>query len=159
MLISSSLKNKTMGKRSTISSIYPQYRTIDGLAIRFAESDNAEQDAHALLLSPWPESIFAFEPVWTRLSERTHLVAVDLPGFGHSERRDALMSPKAMGEFIVHLADAFGLEEPHVVGPDIGTGAALFAASLYPGRLRQSRGRKRRFSIPFEPWRSIERMG
>src|SRR4030095_3463958 len=81
-------------------------------------------------------SIFAFEPVWTRLSERAHLVAVDLPGFGHSERRDSLMSPKAMGEFIVHLADAFALEEPHVVGPDIGTGAALFAASLYPGRLR-----------------------
>src|SRR4030095_1439313 len=80
-------------------------------------------------------SIFAFEPVWTRLSERAHLVAVDLPGFGHSERLDSLMSPKAMGEFIVHLADAFGLEELHVVGPDIGTGAALFAASLYPGRL------------------------
>ena len=125
-----------MEKTSAISSIYPQYRTIDGLAIRFAESDNAEQDAHALLLSPWPESIFAFEPVWSQLSERTHLVAVDLPGFGHSERRDSLMSPKAMGEFIVHLADAFGLEELHVVGPDIGTGAALFAASLYPGRLR-----------------------
>jgi pimeloyl-ACP methyl ester carboxylesterase len=28
------------------------------------------------------------------------------------------------------------MEQPHVVGPDIGTGAALFAAALYPGRLR-----------------------
>jgi pimeloyl-ACP methyl ester carboxylesterase len=63
-----------------------------------------------------------------------HLVAVDLPGFGQSERRDSLMSPKAMGEFIVRLADAFGLEKPHVVGPDIGTGASLFAAALAPGR-------------------------
>jgi pimeloyl-ACP methyl ester carboxylesterase len=41
-----------------------------------------------------------------------------------------------MGEFVVHLADAFGLEQPHVVGPDIGTSAALFAAALHPGRLR-----------------------
>jgi pimeloyl-ACP methyl ester carboxylesterase len=88
------------------------------------------------LLSPWPESLFAYEPTWSRLAEHTHLVAIDLPGFGHSERRDALLSPRAMGEFVVRVADAFGLENPHVVGPDVGTGAALFAAALYPGRLR-----------------------
>jgi pimeloyl-ACP methyl ester carboxylesterase len=88
------------------------------------------------LLSPWPESLFAFEPTWDGLAERAHLVAVDLPGFGHSQRSDALLSPRAMGEFVVALADAFGLENPHVIGPDIGTGASLFAAALHPGRLR-----------------------
>jgi pimeloyl-ACP methyl ester carboxylesterase len=41
-----------------------------------------------------------------------------------------------MGEFVARLVDAFGLEHPHVVGPDIGTGASLFAAGLHPGRLR-----------------------
>jgi pimeloyl-ACP methyl ester carboxylesterase len=41
-----------------------------------------------------------------------------------------------MGGFVLRLADAFGLEQPHAVGPDIGTGALLFAAALYPGRLR-----------------------
>jgi pimeloyl-ACP methyl ester carboxylesterase len=46
------------------------------------------------------------------------------------------MSPRAMGEFVVRVADAFGLEHPHVAGPDVGTGAAHFAAALYPGRLR-----------------------
>src|SRR6266566_6596949 len=115
-------------------SIQTQFRTIDGLSIRFAESE--ERDAHALLLSPWPESVFAFAPMWARLAEHTHLVAVDLPGFGHSERREALLSPRAMGGFVLRLADAFGLEQPHAVGPDIGTGALLFAAALYPGRLR-----------------------
>ena len=114
--------------------IETHFRTIDGLCIRFAESE--DRDDHALLLSPWPESVFAFEPTWTRLAEHTHLVAIDLPGFGHSQRCDGLLSPRAMGEFVIRLADAFGLENPHVVGPDIGTGASLFAASLYPGRLR-----------------------
>jgi pimeloyl-ACP methyl ester carboxylesterase len=111
-----------------------QFRTIDGLSIRFAESE--ERDDHALLLGPWPESLLAFEPTWARLAEHTHLVAVDLPGFGHSQRREALLSPRAMGEFVIRVADAFGLENPHVVGPDIGTGASLFAAALHPGRLR-----------------------
>lgn len=57
-----------------------------------------------------------------------------MPGFGRSERKDALMTPRAMGEFIVRAADAFGLEKPHLVGPDIGTSAALFAAATHAGR-------------------------
>ncbi len=114
--------------------INPRFRTIDGLSIRYAESE--DRDDHALLLSPWPESLYAFEPTWLRLAEHAHLVAVDLPGFGHSQRCDALLSPRAMGEFVARLADAFGLENPHVVGPDIGTGALLFAAAAQPGRFR-----------------------
>jgi pimeloyl-ACP methyl ester carboxylesterase len=122
---------------SSSSTIRPEFRAIDGLAVRVAESEGtATRDTQALLLSPWPESIYAFEPTWTKLAAHAHLVAVDLPGFGHSERRDALMSPRAMGEFIVRLADELGLEQPHVVGPDIGTPAALFSAALHPGRLR-----------------------
>src|SRR5262249_15310774 len=113
-------------------SIQPQVRTIDGLSIRYAESE--PRDDHALLLSPWPESIYSYEPTWTRLSEQTHLVAIDLPGFGQSERRDSLMSPRAMGEFLVRIADAFSLDQPHLVGPDVGTAASLFTAALHPGR-------------------------
>ena len=115
-------------------SIQTRVRIIDGLSIRYAESE--PRDDHALLLSPWPESIYCYEPTWTWLAEHMHLVAIDLPGFGQSERRDSLMSPKAMGGFVIRVADAFGLEQPHVLGPDVGTGASLFAAALSPGRLR-----------------------
>src|SRR5262245_10425396 len=110
----------------------PAFRIIDGVSIRFVES--ARRNADALLLSPWPESVFAYEPMWSRLAETTHLVALNLPGFGRSEGRDSLMSPRAMGEFIVRAADAFGLEHPHIVGPDVGTAASLFAAAAHPGR-------------------------
>ena len=114
--------------------IQMQFRVIDGLTVRFAQSE--DRGAHALLLSPWPESLLAFEPVWARLAQQVHLVAMDLPGFGHSQRRDTLLSPRAMGEFLIRAVDAFELEHPHVLGPDIGTAASLFAAALYPGRLR-----------------------
>ena len=78
---------------------------------------------------PWPERLLAFEPTWARLAELTHLVALDLPGSGHSQRRDALLSPRAMGEFLVHFADAFGLAHLHIVGPEVGSSASLFAAA------------------------------
>jgi pimeloyl-ACP methyl ester carboxylesterase len=41
------------------------------------------------MLSPWPESIFAYLPMWDALAARCSLIAVDLPGFGpptHSMR-------------------------------------------------------------------------
>jgi pimeloyl-ACP methyl ester carboxylesterase len=41
-----------------------------------------------------------------------------------------------MGEFVIQVADAFGLDSPHIVAPDVGTAAALFAAASHPGRLR-----------------------
>jgi len=116
------------------TSIRTQFKDIDGLSIRFAESEPRDQDA--LLLSPWPESLLAFDRIWDRLAEHAHLVAVDLPGYGHSERRDDLLSPQAMGEFVIRLADEFGLANPHVVAPDVGTAASLFAAAHHPGRLR-----------------------
>jgi pimeloyl-ACP methyl ester carboxylesterase len=70
--------------------------------------DRKGRNDHVLLLSPWPESLLAFEPIWARPAEHVHLVAIDLPGFGHFERRDSLLSPQAMGEFVIRVADAFG---------------------------------------------------
>jgi pimeloyl-ACP methyl ester carboxylesterase len=110
----------------------PTFRLVDGVSIRFAQS--SQRASCALLLSPWPESIFAYEAVWSTLARTAHLVAIDLPGFGRSERREALLSPRAMADFIVRVADEFRLDRPHVIGPDVGTSAALFAAARHPGR-------------------------
>jgi pimeloyl-ACP methyl ester carboxylesterase len=85
-----------------------------------------------VLTSPWPESVYAFAPIWSVLGRRFRLFAVDLPGFGASERRDDLLSPRAMGAFLVRLVDECELGRPHLVAPDVGTSAALFAAASSP---------------------------
>jgi len=102
---------------STRSPIKTQTRKIDGLSIRYAESER--RDVSAILLSPWPESLFTFEQMWLRLAEHAHLVAIDLPGFGHSERRNDLLTPSAMGEFIAHVAEEFGLTRHTQSGPTL----------------------------------------
>jgi pimeloyl-ACP methyl ester carboxylesterase len=119
---------------STRSPIKTQTRKIDGLSIRYAESE--PRDVSAILLSPWPESLFTFEQMWLRLAQHAHVVAIDLPGFGHSERRNDLLTSSAMGKFIAHVVEEFELTRPHAVGPDIGTSALLFTAAKHPGLLR-----------------------
>jgi pimeloyl-ACP methyl ester carboxylesterase len=103
-------------------------RTADGLVIRYAEAGEGA-DETVLLLNPWPESLFAWDTIWSRLARVARLVAIDLPGFGQSERRPELLSPRAMGMFLLRLVDEWELGRPHLVGPDVGTGAVLFAAS------------------------------
>jgi pimeloyl-ACP methyl ester carboxylesterase len=106
----------------------PREREADGLLIRYAETEGVE-DETVLLLNPWPESLFAWNSIWSSLARTARLVAIDLPGFGQSERRAELQSPRAMGGFLLRLIDEWGLGHPHVVGPDVGTGAVLFAAA------------------------------
>jgi pimeloyl-ACP methyl ester carboxylesterase len=108
-----------------------RWATVDGIRIRYAVSERAAEPL-ILLTSPWPESVYAFAPIWPLLEPRFGLLAVDLPGFGASERRDDLLSPSAMGGFLTRLIDGCGLGRPHLVGPDVGTSAALFAAAARP---------------------------
>ena len=113
---------------SANTQIVTRLRKADRLTIRYADSGGGG-DETVLLVNPWPESLFAWESIWSRLAQTARLVAIDLPGFGQSEGRADLLSPRAMGSFLLRLIDEWGLGHPHVVGPDVGTGAVLFAAA------------------------------
>jgi pimeloyl-ACP methyl ester carboxylesterase len=119
---------------STTTTPQVRFRSIDGVRIRYADTGGS-QEPTVVLTSPWPESVYAFAPIWASLAEHARLFAVDLPGFGASERRQDLLSPRAMGEFLAQLIADAGLGTPHVVAPDVGTAAALFAAAAHPERI------------------------
>ena len=127
----------------TTTTLQVRFRSIDGVRIRYADSGGSHKPA-VVLTSPWPESVYAFAPMWASLSEHTRLFAVDLPGFGASERRDDLLSPQAMGTFLAQLIVEADLGPAHLVAPDVGTSAALFAAAAAPGADRQRDRRQRR---------------
>jgi pimeloyl-ACP methyl ester carboxylesterase len=110
------------------------FRTVDGVRIRYADSGGS-QERTVLLTSPWPESVYAFAPIWATLADHARLFAIDLPGFGASERREELLSPRAMGEFLANLIAEVDLGTAHILAPDVGTSAALFAAAAHPERI------------------------
>ncbi len=106
---------------------------VDGLRIRYLRSEK-KSEVSLLLTNPWPESLFAFHRIWPSLAERREVVAVDLPGFGGSEGRADVLSPKGMANFVPRILDAVDLRRVHAVGPDIGTSALLLSASQHPDR-------------------------
>ena len=108
---------------------------MDRLQIRYADSGGSASQ-HLVLTSPWPESLYAYDRMWSRLSGIARVLAIDLPGFGRSERRTDLLSPTAMSEFLIRILEEWDIADPHLVCPDVGTPAALFAAARHPERIR-----------------------
>ena len=104
--------------------LQPRFETIAGVKIRCAEGGTKEGPT-VLLLSPLPQSILCYDPIWKRLGEHCRLVALDLPGFGRSEGGLEFMSFEAQGRFLERFVNEKGLENVHIVGPDVGMPAAL----------------------------------
>jgi pimeloyl-ACP methyl ester carboxylesterase len=110
----------------------PLFIDVDGLRTRYVRSRGADGEIPVLLVSPFPESLYAYDDIWANLSRAAPLVALDLPGFGQSQGRPELMTSQAMGTFVTQALAALGLQRVHAIGPDVGTSALLFAASQRP---------------------------
>jgi len=108
---------------------------VDGLRIRYADLQAVDGPV-ILFTSPWPESLFAFRRVWPILAQTGRLVAVDLPGFGHSQGRPDMLTPSATAGFLDRFITELSLGRPHLVAPDVGASAALFLAARHPDAIR-----------------------
>jgi pimeloyl-ACP methyl ester carboxylesterase len=126
-------ENCQMGAEA-VSTISTYFRVCDGVRVRFADN-KADSGPTALLLAPWPESLWAFRRIWNHVAAVGRVVAIDLPGFGHSDGRPELIAPDSSGAFLARMIDEWDLGTPHVVGPDVGTAAALFLAAKAPERV------------------------
>ena len=67
--------------------ISPLFRVCDGVRVRFADNETDSSAVTVLMLSPWPESLWAYRGIWDRLSRGGARGRDDLPGFGHSNGR------------------------------------------------------------------------
>src|SRR5258708_19353466 len=118
----------------TESQLSTSFRVLDGVRVRFADT-RADSGRAALSLGPWPESLWAFRRIWDRSTSLGRVIAIDMPGFGHSDQPAELIAPESSGAFLARLIDQWGLGAPHLVGPDVGTAAALFLAAKAPERV------------------------
>ncbi len=97
------------------SPIITYFRVCDGVRVRYADT-KADSKTTLLLLAPWPETLWAFRRIWGRVADAGRVVAIELPGFGHSDGRAELIAPDAAGAFLARLIEEWGLGAPHVVG-------------------------------------------
>jgi non-heme chloroperoxidase len=83
----------------------------------------------------WPDSWFSFSRILPLLPDDVHAVAVDLRGFGDSDRPESGYSIPELGADVVAFLDALGIERATLVGHSFGSFVARQAAIAKPHRV------------------------
>ena len=120
----------------------PAAKSIDTPILRIAyEESGTSQGFPVILLHGFPDDIHAFDDVAPALAKAGHRAIVPyLRGYGPTRFRDSA-APRtaeqaAIGQDVIDLADALGLQRFAVAGFDWGGRAAAIAAALHPERVR-----------------------
>jgi pimeloyl-ACP methyl ester carboxylesterase len=90
-----------------------------------------------LLVHGYGASSASYAPVLAALAEKFRVLAVDLPGFGRSDRREGDYSPEALADVLAQILDEKGVERAHVVGHSWGSSVVLAFALRHPERLEK----------------------
>lgn len=78
-----------------------------------------------------------WRPFIPALSSKLHVVALDLPGFGESEKGNKLYSPDNYVAVIHHLTERLHINHFILVGHSLGGNVALRYAQTYPEQVRR----------------------
>ena len=88
-----------------------------------------------LLIHSVGQSIYTFRELMPKLAESYCVIAIDLPGFGFSDRPASLnYSMDEMAGAIVKCLDALGVKRTHALGVTMGAVYLMYAAVRYPDR-------------------------
>src|SRR5690606_21031167 len=89
-----------------------------------------------LLLHGWPTSSFLWRNIMPRISVNNRVIALDLPGFGASDKpTNVSYSFRYQERALEAFLDAMGIEKVTLVGHDLGGPVGLYWASQHPERL------------------------
>jgi pimeloyl-ACP methyl ester carboxylesterase len=88
-----------------------------------------------LLVHGYGSSTASYAQVIPRIAERYRVLAVDLPGFGKSDRRGGDYSPDALADVLAQILDQKGVRRVHLVGHSWGCSVALAFARRHRDRL------------------------
>ncbi|MDQ2945554.1 MAG: alpha/beta hydrolase [Acidobacteriota bacterium] len=78
-----------------------------------------------------------WEPILPPLVVRNRVIAVDLPGFGDSEKPDIVFTPEFFTRHLVALLDRLGIEKATVIGNSFGGQIAMSFALAHPDRVER----------------------
>ncbi|WP_414703572.1 alpha/beta fold hydrolase [Pseudalkalibacillus sp. SCS-8] len=91
-----------------------------------------------IMIHGFLSSCFSFRKLIPLLRNHFHLYAVDLPGFGKSEKsRTFQYSLKNYGQLILDFIEDMKIENAYIIGHSMGGQVAMHAARLGPERIKK----------------------
>jgi haloalkane dehalogenase len=110
-----------------------RYVEVEGLRLHYVEEGKGEP---VLLLHGWPTSSYLWRGILGPLGRTNRAIALDLPGFGRSDKPlDASYSFRFYERAVTGFLDEIGVERVGLAVHDVGGPVGLYWASQHPERL------------------------
>ncbi|WP_329567503.1 alpha/beta fold hydrolase [Streptomyces sp. NBC_01361] len=113
------------------------HRWVDAGGVRLHAVEGGQPNGPAVvLLAGFPQTWRAWRKVMPGLADRFHVIAIDLPGQGHSERPDASYDTHTIAAYVHAAVNALGVSTYWLAAHDIGAWVAFSLALKYQSQLR-----------------------
>lgn len=111
------------------------FASIDGVRVRYVDEGSG---APVVLIHGFASSLETWTAVVPALVAEGHrVIALDLRGFGWTDRPAGDYSSVAQAELVLGLMDELGVERAAIVGHSYGAGVALRLALIAPARVER----------------------
>jgi pimeloyl-ACP methyl ester carboxylesterase len=111
------------------------FANVEGARIRYV--DTGGDKPAVVLIHGFASALDAWATVIPELSKTHRVLALDLKGFGWSDRPEGDYSPEAEAKIVLGLMSQRNIENASVVGHSWGASVALSAAMQAPGRVNR----------------------
>lgn len=100
--------------------------------------EQAGRGEPVVLLHGFGASTYSWRKVMPALAASFRVIAIDLNGFGYTQRPRTFASYTREGQaaLVLRVMDALGIGSAHLMGHSYGGGLTLWIASRHPGRVR-----------------------
>lgn len=116
--------------RATIpNSNYSQFADVDGVRLHYQEKGAGTP---LVLIHGYTSSTYSWKDVFESLSQKFRVIAIDLKGFGFSEKPDGDYTRRAQGELVARFLAQLKIEEAWLCGNSMGGETALNVALQNP---------------------------
>lgn len=119
-------------KQTVPFSEYSKFAEIGGVKIHYQEKGAGEP---LVLIHGYTSSTYAWKDLFEPLSENFRVIAIDLKGFGFSEKPDGDYSRRAQGEIVFGLLEHLKVEKAWLAGNSMGGETALNVALNHPEKV------------------------
>ncbi|MFC8082462.1 alpha/beta fold hydrolase [Streptomyces sp. NPDC057340] len=112
------------------------HRWVDAGGVRLHAVEGGQPDGPAVvLLAGFPQTWWAWRQVMPTLADRFRVIAIDLPGQGHSERPDISYDTHTVAAHVHAAVGALGVPAYWLVAHDIGAWVAFSLALRHESQL------------------------
>jgi pimeloyl-ACP methyl ester carboxylesterase len=112
------------------------HRWVEAGGIRLHAVEGGRADGPAVvLLAGFPQTWWAWRQVMPALARRCHVLAIDLPGQGHSERPHGSYDTHTVAAYVHAAVEALGVSRYWLAGHDVGAWVAFSLAVQFESRL------------------------